>query len=156
MQAHVHPRLCALVLCAMLTGLAAQAQAESRYFQASQRSFEELAAQAAILSADMDAPWDKNACNYYAATAMTYAVRCHALAQLTDVASHMRQPEDLALLRRKIGQTLDYVTRYTGDDLKVLEDLASSSRNARIRELGLKLVNVLRVFERNAQAVPRG
>lgn len=153
MLPHVPLRLSAMVACALLLGVASQAHCDSKHFQASQRNFEDLAAQAAVLSADMDSTWEKNACNYYAATAMTYAVRCHALAQLADVATQVRQPDDQALLRRKLAETQKYVSRYVDDDLKVLEDLAASSKNSRIKELGLKLVNVLRVFERNAAAV---
>lgn len=153
MKAHSHLRISTLLACALVLAFAAQARSESKHFQASQRNFEDLAAQAARLSAEVDSTWEKNACNYYAATAVTYAVRSHALAQLAGVAAQMRQPEDQALLRRKVADTLAYVSRYVNDDLKVLEDLASGSKNARIKDLGLRLINVLRVFERNAQAL---
>ncbi|MFP5222349.1 MAG: hypothetical protein ACLGSA_08675 [Acidobacteriota bacterium] len=155
MHAHSHLRLTTLVACALVLAFAGQGRCESKHFQSSQRNFEELAAQAAILSAEMDSSWEKNACNYYAATAVTYAVRSHALAQLADVAAHLRQPEDQALLRRKMAETQVYVSRYTGDDLKVLEDIAAGNKNARIKDLGLRLINVLRVFERNASALTR-
>lgn len=153
MQAHSPLRLSTLVACALVLAFAAQARCESKHFQASQRNFEDLAAQAAILSAEVDSSWEKNACNYFAATAVTYAVRSHALAQLAGVSAQVRQPEDQAFVRRKMAETQAYVSRYVGDDLKVLEDIAAGSKNARIKELGLRLINVLRVFERNAQAL---
>jgi hypothetical protein len=67
----------------------------------------------------------------------------------------MRQPEDQAFVRRKMAETQAYVSRYVGDDLKVLEDIAAGNKNSRIKDLGLRLINVLRVFERNASALTR-
>jgi hypothetical protein len=142
-----------IVLFGLLLGLAGQARADSKHFQASQRHFEELATKAASLSADMDTPGEKNVCNYFTATAMTYAVRAHALAQLSDVADKVHLPEDKALLRQKLAETETYSMQYIESDLRFLEDLSAPSRNSRIRELGMRLVNELRVFQHNAESL---
>ncbi|WP_243360473.1 hypothetical protein [Fundidesulfovibrio terrae] len=147
------PRLAALLAaCLLVTLAAAQARAEAKHFWASQRHFEELATKAATLAADMDAPGEKNACNYFTATAMTYAVRAHAMAQLSDVAAQVSLPGDKALLRQKLAETRSYADSFIEGDLKVIESLASTSKNSRIREIGLRLANELRVFERNLAA----
>lgn len=151
------PRITALLTgCLLLTGMLHQAWAESKYFQASQRHFEVLAAKAATLATDLDAPGEKNACNYFTATAMIYAIRAHALAQLSDVASQLKLPEEKALLRQKLVETQAYASRYIQGDLKVLEGLASSSKNSRIRDIGMKLINELRVFDNNASSAVKG
>ena len=151
------PRFAALLAGGFLfLVLASQVHAETKHFQASQRHFEDLAAKAASLATDVDAPGEKNACNFFTATAMTYAVRAHALAQLADVAAQVRLPEDQALLRQKLAETQAYASRYIDGDLKALEGLAASSNNSRIKELGLRLVNELRVFEHNASTIAKG
>jgi len=142
--------------CLLLTGMSQPVWAESKHFQTSQRHFEALAAKAATLATDLDAPGEKNACNYFTATAMTYAIRAHALAQLSDVASQVKLPEEKNLLRQKLAETQAYASRYIQGDLKVLEGLASSSKNSRIRDIGMKLINELRVFDNNATSAVKG
>lgn len=148
------PKIAAVLTgCLLLLTITHPARAESKYFQASQRHFEDLASKAATLAADVDAPGEKNACNYFTSTAMAYALRAHALAQLTDVASQLRQPEDKALLKQKLAETQAYSTRYIPGDLKVLEALAATTKNSQIKDLGMRLINELRVFEHNAAMV---
>ena len=132
---------------------ACPAMAQSKHFTVSQRHFEELANKAADLSATMDSPGEKNACNFYTATAMIYATRAHALAQLTAMEERMRLPEDHAFARDRIAETGEFSLHYLVNDLKALEGLASSTGNGRIKDLGLRLVNELRVFGHNAESV---
>ena len=151
------PQISALLTgCLLLAGMLQPAWADSKHFQISQRHFEDLAAKAATLATDLDAPGEKNACNYFTATAMTYAIRAHALAQLSDVASQVRLPEEKSLLRQKLAETQAYASRYIQGDLKVLEGLASSSKNSRIKDIGMKLINELRVFDNNASSAVKG
>lgn len=142
--------------CLLLAGMLQPVWAQSKHFQTSQRHFEDLAALAATLATDLDAPGEKNACNYFTATAMTYAIRAHALAQLSDVASQVKLPEEKTLLRQKLAETQTYASRYIQGDLKVLEGLASSSKNSRIRDIGMRLINELRVFDNNASSAVKG
>ena len=142
-----------ILLFGVLLGLAGRARSESKHFQASQRHFEELATRAASLSADVDTPGEKNLCNYFTATAMAYSVRAHALAQLADAADKVRLPEDKALLRQKLLESQSFTTQYIEGDIRFVEDISAPSRNSRIRELGLRLLNELRVFEHNAASL---
>lgn len=151
-----HPRMylaAALALAAI--GLAAAAQAEPKHYQASQRHFEELADKASRMAREADSTSDINACNYFTAVAMTYAVRAHALAQLSDLAAQTRHPEDKALARQRLAETQAYTSLYLETDLKMLENLSASTRNSGIRETGLRLLNELRVFARNVAVRPR-
>jgi hypothetical protein len=145
-----------LATCLALVLAAPQAFADAKHFSASQRHFEELATKAATLASDLDSPGEKNACNYFTGTAMIYAVRAHAMAQLSDVAAQLSLPGDKVLLRQKLAETRAYADRFIEGDLKVIESLASTSKNSLIREIGMRLANELRVFERNAAAAVTG
>jgi len=136
---------------AMFLALACPAMAESKHFQASQRHFEDIASMAATLSGQVDTIGEKNLCNYFTATAMAYAIRAHAMAQLADVRDNLKSPEARTLLNRKVAETGEYVTRHVESDITSAEGLSASSGNSRIRKLGLRLVNELRVFEHNAE-----
>lgn len=144
------PRFPGLVAaCLLMLVHAAPALAESKHFQASQRHFEDIASMAATLSGQVDTIGEKNLCNYFTATAMAYAIRAHAMAQLADVRDTLRQPEAKNLLDRKISETGQFVTMHAAPDISSAEGLASSSGNTRIRKLGMRLVNELRVFTHN-------
>lgn len=146
----------ALAACLILgLGLAETARCQSRHFQASQRHFEEMATQASSLSAQVDSVAEKNLCNLFTATALAYSIRAHVMAQLTDVADTLRQPEAQALLARKLAESRAFVTRHLELDLKAVEGLAASSGNAKVRKLGLRLVNELRVFENNTTSLAK-
>ncbi|WP_243438412.1 hypothetical protein [Fundidesulfovibrio soli] len=148
-----------LYLAAALTlaaiGLAAEAHAEPKHYQVSQRHFEELADRSSRLAREADGTSDINACNYFTAVAMTYAVRAHVLAQLADLAAQLRQPEDRALARQKLAESQAYTSPYLETDLKMLENLSASTRNSGIRETGMRLLNELRVFARNVAVRPK-
>ncbi|GFK93274.1 hypothetical protein NNJEOMEG_01105 [Fundidesulfovibrio magnetotacticus] len=144
-----------VLIVAACLALPSLAMAQAKHFAASQRHFEDLANKAADLSASMDNPGEKNLCNYYTATAMLYALRAHALAQLAAVEERLRQPEDLALVRAKIVETKNVAARHLTNDLKALESLAASSENSRIHDLGMRLVNEVRVFSHNADTAAR-
>jgi len=153
-----HPKAFAALFFApfclgLCLGLAGPAHAQTRHFQTSQSHFENIAAQAAALSGQVDIPSQKNICNYYAATAVTYAVRAHALAQLADIAAKAQNSGDKSLVLAKMAETGAYVTRPVENDLKLLENLSAASPNSRVRELGLHLANEVRVFAHNAQSV---
>jgi len=152
---HQARTLLAAALAFAVLGLATQAHAEPKHFQASQRHFEELADKSSRMAREADSTSDINACNYFTAVAMIYAVRSHALAQLADVAVLMRQPEDRALLRQKLAETQAYTSPYIETDLKMLENLSATTRNSGIKATGMRLLNELRVFARNVSSVPR-
>ena len=145
----------ALALLAVLLGQAGPAHSDARFFQASQRHFEETAAKAATLVADLSYQGDVNACNYFTATAMLYAVRCHALVQLTDLSARLRSQEDRVLVRQKILESQAYLARHTLQDIASLEALSAATKSAKVRDLGLRLVNELRVFDTNSKALAR-
>ena len=142
-----------LVFFAMFClGQAGSARAEGRHFQASQSHFESMAAQAAALSGQLDALDQKSICAYYAATAATYAVRAHALAQLATVADKVRTSEDKGIVLTEMAKTRAYVTSPIESDLKVMENLSGASHSARLKDLGVHLMNELRVFAHNAHS----
>lgn len=132
-----------------------QALAQSKHFNVSQRHLEELANKAADLSGTVDSPGEKNACNYYTATAMLYAVRAHALAQLASLEENLRQPEDQLMARARLVESRNFSMRHLSNDLRVIEGLSASTGNTRIKDLGLRLVNELRVFGHNAETASK-
>jgi len=149
----LHPKaVAALFFTLLCLGLAGRASAQARHFQTSQSHFENIAAQSAALAAQVDTATQKNMCNYYGITAITYAVRAHALAQLADVANKVQNSEDKNLVLAKMAETKAYVTTPVENDLKLLENLSATSSNSRLRDLGLRLANEIRVFANNAQS----
>lgn len=145
--------LFAALLAAVCALAADAALAQGRHFHAAQRNFEDVAAKAAALASDVESPGEKNVCNYFTATSLLYAVRSHALAQLADVASRTTLPEERAYAAAKLAETRGYAVQHTGVDIKAVENLAVSSKNSRVRELGMRLANELRVFENNSANV---
>lgn len=143
----------ALALAAI--ALVQPVKAESKHYQASQRHFEELADKASRLAREADNTADINACNYFTAVAMVYAVRSHALAQLYDAAGQMRLNEDRVLLQSKLAETRAYTSPYIDTDLKMLENLSAATRSSKINDVGMRLINELRVYARNVSAFPK-
>jgi hypothetical protein len=145
--------LFAALLAAACALAADAALAQGKHFHAAQRNFEDVASKATTLASDLDSPAEKNVCNFFTATSLLYAVRSHALAQLADVASRTTLPEERAYAASKLAETRAYAVQHTAMDIRAVENLAVSTKNARVRALGMRLASELRVFENNAANV---
>lgn len=149
----MHHRAAILSACALLAltlGAPGWGLCEAKPFLAAQRHFEALAAKAVVLGGEMNSFEERTACTYFASTAMLYAVRAHALAQLIEIQTALAQPGEATMVHARIVETRTYANAFSTEDLKVLESLSASSRNSAIRDIGLRLTNEVRVFSRNA------
>ena len=144
-----------IVVSVAMWGAPFEGLCQSKQFQAAQRQFEEIADRSVALASDVNSAVEKNECNFFVATAMIYAVRSHCLSQLSDLALQFTSPEDTQAIKLKLLESQAYLNRYTAQDIAQIENLATGSNNTRIRELGLRLANVLRVFDANSQALAR-
>ena len=146
------PRLFLLALAA-LAAAPGQARSEARHFQASQTHFEELATKAALISQSVESLAEHNILNFYVASAMLYATRAHALSQMTDILEALPAERDKALVRQKLQQTRQYVSMNLTGDIHALEGLANQAGSPQVKNLGVRLINELRVFQRNAESI---
>lgn len=128
-----------------------QARAESRHFHVSQMHFEELATKAAVLSQSVENLGERNILNFYVASAVLYATRAHALAQLADILEALPGEQDKNMVRGKILETQQYFTMNMVSDIHELESLSNMAKNPQVKNLGVRIVNDLRVFEHNAE-----
>jgi len=142
-----------LLAVAVLGLLPGQAQADARHFQTSQLHFEELATKAAVLSQSVENLGERNILNFYVASAVLYANRAHALAQMADILEALSAERDKAMVLKKIQQTQHYVTMNLPNDLRELESLSEMATTPQVKNLGVRLINDLRVFQRNAEII---
>lgn len=141
------------VLAVLALGFAGTVRCESRHFQASQRHFDEMASTASLLSEQMELAADRNFCSFLAATALAYAIRAHVMAQLASIAEAVRDPGDRQTVAGKLDESRKFTTMYVEHDLKIIEGLAATSENSKVRRLGMRMLNELRVFENNASTI---
>ncbi len=150
----MRPIPCVILLTlAVLAAWPDLAKAEARHFQVSQVHFEELGTKAAVLSRSVASMGERNILNFYVASAVLYANRAHTLSQLASIVEALPPGAEAEMVRQKMLQTRQYVTLNLTNDIHELDSLANIAETPQVKNLGQRLTNELRVFQRNAETI---
>jgi hypothetical protein len=136
----------------VLLGLAHQGFCQAKFYQASYQHFQEFAIKANELNASLENPGEKNILNYFTASSLLYAARAHCLAQLADLRSHQVCEEDKTYALGKLSQSQSLAVSNIPEDLRVLEGMQGLLKTKGVKNLGVQLINELRVLQHNAEA----
>lgn len=142
-----------LLAVALLASSPDRASAEARHFQTSQLHFEDLANKAAVLSQSVEGLAERNTLNFYVALSVLYATRAHVLAQMNDILEALPSEREKAMVRQKLLQTRQYVSMNLASDIHELDGLATLAASPQVKKLGMRLINDLRVFQRNTETI---
>lgn len=142
--------LSALTLALLLFAVSGEAHCSARHFKATQQHFTAFSSEAADLFFRTDNQRDRNILSHLTATSAIYADKALMVAYLADIFQKMESKPDKAYVREKINELKALLLLSLPPEIKSLSELVEGVEDPEVRAVGDRIVNEMRVFERNA------
>jgi len=139
----------ALTLVCVFFAFSGEGRCSARHFKATQQHFTAFSSEAADLFFKTDSQRERNILSHLTATSAIYADKALMVAYLTDILQNMDSKPDAAYVQGKIDEIKALLLLSLPSEIKSLSELVESLDGPSIRAVGDRIVNEMRVFERN-------
>jgi hypothetical protein len=140
----------ALALALVCFAMSGEAHCSTRHFKATQQHFTAFSSEAAALFFKTDNQRERNILSHLTATSAIYADKALMVAYLVDILQNMESKPDKAYVERKLKEFKSFLLLSMPPEIKSLSEMVDSLEESAIRAVGDRIVNEMRVFERNA------
>ena len=140
---------CAVAVAWIFFAMPGEAHCSAKHFKATQEHFTAFSSEAAGLFFKTDKQSERNILSHLTATSAIYADKALMIAYLVDIHENMDSQADKAYVELKIAELKNFLVSSMPPGIKSLSDLVDNLDNAAIRAVGDRILNEMRVFERN-------
>ncbi len=139
---------CAFAAACVLA-MAGQALCSARHFKATHEHFSLFSNQAAELYFKTEEQNERNILSHLTATSAIYADKALMVSYLVDILENMQDKTDKTYVLGKITELKNFLASVMPEEIEFLSELVDSQGSSDVRLIGGRIINEMRVFERN-------
>ncbi len=139
---------CILAMICVLVS-AGQAICSARHFKATHEHFSLFSNQAAELYFKTEDQTERNILSHLTATSAIYADKALMVSYLVDILENIQDKADKAYVSKKIDELKSFLAAVMPEEIEFLSELVDSQSDGDVRSVGDRIINEMRVFERN-------
>lgn len=134
-------------ICVLVS--AGQAICSARHFKATHEHFSLFSNQAAELYFKTEDQTERNILSHLTATSAIYADKALMVSYLVDILENIQDKADKAYVSKKIDELKSFLAAVMPEEIEFLSELVDSQSDGDVRSVGDRIINEMRVFERN-------